>query len=58
MLRFEIKKSNDKYYFIIYSQTDEVLATSEIYDSKIECWHGAKAIKKYSQTAPIFDHPK
>mgnify|MGYP002065339311 CR=1 FL=1 len=28
---------------------DGVLATSEMYDSKIACWHGANAIKKYCQ---------
>ena len=56
--RFEIRKSNNKYYFILYSQSDEVLATSEMYDSKTDCWHGAQLVKKILQTTPIIDQTK
>jgi uncharacterized protein YegP (UPF0339 family) len=56
--RFEIKKSENNYYFIICSPKNEVLATSNGYNSKTDCWHGAQKTKKYAQIAPIIDQTK
>ena len=30
----------------------------ETYESKIDCWRGAQATKKYAQTAPIIDQTR
>ena len=57
-LRFEIKKANKNFYFVLFSSNNDILATSETYESKIDCWRGAQATKKYAQTAPIIDQTR
>jgi uncharacterized protein YegP (UPF0339 family) len=54
--RFEIKRSTDgKFYFVLIAPNNEVIAQSEMYESKDGCQNGIKAVKQYAPTAPIED---
>lgn len=51
--RFEIRRENSNYYFVLFSSYNDILVTSKKYKSKTDCWHGAQATKKCAQTSPI-----
>ncbi|MEO9512142.1 MAG: YegP family protein [Flavobacteriaceae bacterium] len=55
--KFEIKKSaNDKYYFNLRSKGNgEIIATSEMYNSKQACKGGIAAVKRDAPNAEIDD---
>jgi uncharacterized protein YegP (UPF0339 family) len=55
--KFEIKKSsNDKFYFNLKSKgTGEVIATSEMYNSKQSCKDGIDAVKRDAPSAEVID---
>ncbi len=55
--KFEIKKSsNDKFFFVLKSKgNSEVIATSEMYESKQGCKIGIAAVKRDASNAEIVD---
>lgn len=54
-MNFVIKKSkNDKFYFILKARNGEVVAVSEMYESKQGCKKGIRAVKKM-MFAPVVD---
>ena len=55
--KFEIKKSsNDKYYFNLRSKGNgEIVATSEMYNTKQACKNGIAAVKRDAPFAEIED---
>ena len=55
--KFEIKKSsNGKFYFNLRSKGNgEVIATSEMYNSKQSCKQGIEAVKRDAPNAEIDD---
>ncbi len=55
--KFEIKKSsNDKYYFNLRSKGNrEIIATSEMYNTKQACKNGIAAVKRDAPVAEIED---
>ena len=58
--KFEIKKSsNDKFYFNLKSKGNgEIIATSEMYNSKQSCKNGIAAVKRDAPNAEIEDLTK
>lgn len=55
--KFEIKKSsNSKFYFNLCSKGNgEIIATSEMYNSKQSCENGIAAVKRDASNAKIDD---
>lgn len=55
--KFEIKKSSDgKFYFNLRSKGNgEIIATSEMYNSKQSCNGGIEAVKRDAPIATIED---
>ncbi|UZO81538.1 YegP family protein [Aquimarina sp. ERC-38] len=55
--KFEIKKStNGKFYFNLRSKSNgEIIATSEMYNSKQSCKDGISAVKRDAPNAIIND---
>ena len=55
--KFEIKKSsNDKFYFNLRSKGNgEIIAISEMYNSKQACKNGIAAVKRDAPVAEIDD---
>lgn len=54
--KFEIKKSsNEKFYFNLYASNGEIIATSEMYNSKQSCKGGIESVKRNAPTAEIED---
>lgn len=55
--KFEIKKSsNDKFYFNLLSKGNgEIIATSEMYNSKQSCKNGIEAVKRDAPNADVND---
>ena len=55
--KFEIKKSsNSKFYFNLKSKGNgEIIATSEMYNSKQSCKDGIAAVKRDARDAEIDD---
>jgi len=49
---FEIRKAtNDKPYFVLIAQNNEIIGTSEIYSSIQMCQHGINAVIEYASDA-------
>ncbi|SDQ11243.1 YegP family protein [Microbacterium sp. cf332] len=57
MGKIQIKKSSNgwQYYFVLKAPNGEVIATSEMYNSKAAALNGANAVKIYAPTANIED---
>lgn len=55
--KFVIRKSsNDKFYFNLHSKgNSEIIATSEMYESKQACIGGIQAVKRDALNAEITD---
>ncbi len=55
--KFEIKKSsNSKFYFNLRSKGNgEIIATSEMYESKQNCKNGIAAVKRDAPNAEVED---
>ncbi|MBU2998157.1 YegP family protein [Cellulophaga baltica] len=55
--KFEIKKSsNGKFYFNLKSKGNgEIIATSEMYNSKQSCKDGIEAVKRDAPNAEVID---
>ena len=55
--KFEIKKStNGKFYFNLRSKGNgEIIATSEMYNSKQSCKNGIEAVKRDAPNAGVED---
>ena len=52
--RFEIKKSRDgQYFFNLVAPNNEIIATSEMYMTKMSCVNGIDAVKCYAPSAPV-----
>lgn len=53
---FEIRKSsNDKFYFVLQAENNEIIATSEMYEQKASALNGIEAVKRVAPGAPIND---
>ena len=54
--KFVIKKSsNDKYYFNLHAANAQVIATSEMYESKDGCKNGIQSVKNNAASAEVDD---
>jgi len=54
-MKYEIVMSkNKKFYFVLKARNGEVVATSEMYNSKQACKKGINAVRK-SLFAPVID---
>lgn len=54
--KFEIKKSsNEKFYFNLHASNGEIIATSEMYNSKQSCKGGIEAVKRDAPAAETED---
>ena len=52
--RFEVKKTeDDKWMFNLVAANNEIIATSEKYNSKQSCLSGIEAVKKVAEKAPV-----
>ena len=55
--KFVIKKSsNDKYYFNLHAANGQIIATSEMYESKSGCENGIDSVKTNAPKAEVDDH--
>lgn len=54
---FHIKKASNgwQYYWTLEAANGEVIATSEMYNSKAAAQGGAQAVKNVAATAPVLD---
>lgn len=57
MARFVIKKASNgwQYYFNLIAPNGEVIATSEMYNSKLAAEQGVHAVKLYAPAARVDD---
>ena len=57
MSKFIIKKSSNgwQYYWNLQAPNGEVIATSEMYNSKVAAEHGIASVKIYASLASIED---
>jgi len=54
--KFEIKKSsNGKYHFNLKAGNGEIIATSEMYESKASAKNGIESVKKNAPKAEVVD---
>ncbi|HEX7833900.1 MAG TPA: YegP family protein [Pseudolysinimonas sp.] len=54
--KFEIKKSaNGKFHFNLKAGNGEIIATSEMYNSKDAAKNGIESVKKNAPTAEVVD---
>ena len=54
--KFVIKKSNNnKFYFNLYSGNAQIIATSEMYESKESCKTGINSVKINAPKAEVDD---
>src|SRR5262245_3757699 len=54
--KFVVKKgSTGKFRFNLVSTNGQVIATSEVYNSKAACMNGVKAVQKLATTAALED---
>ena len=54
--KFVIKKSsNDKYYFNLHAVNSQIIATSEMYETKVGCKNGIQSVKSNAPNAEIDD---
>ena len=54
-MKFVIRKSkNEKFYFVLKARNGEVIAVSEMYESKQGCKKGIRAVRKML-FAPVVD---
>ena len=54
--KFKINKSkNEKYYFNLHATNGEIIATSEMYNSKQSCKNGIESVKKNAPIAEVDD---
>lgn len=52
--KFVIKKSsNDKYYFNLHAVNSQIIATSEMYETKVGCKNGIQSVKSNAPNAEI-----
>ncbi len=55
-MKFIISKSkNKKFYFVLKAKNGEIIATSEMYESKQACKKGISSVKR-TLFAPIHDN--
>ena len=43
---FELKKSGDKFHFVLKAGNGQVILTSQMYASKASAWNGIESVKK------------
>lgn len=57
MSKFQIKKAGNgwQYYFVLKAPNGEVIATSEMYNSKAAAINGANAVKTHAPLASVED---
>lgn len=57
MARFVIKKAGNgwQYYFNLIAPNGQVIATSEMYNSKMAAQQGVQSVKLYAPTARVDD---
>jgi uncharacterized protein YegP (UPF0339 family) len=56
MERFEINKAKDgQYYFNLIAPNNEIIATSEMYTTKLNCQNIIESIKENALTARVDD---
>ena len=54
--KFIIKKSsNSKFYFNLYATNGQIIATSEMYESKDGCKNGIESVKTNATLAEVDD---
>ena len=54
--KFVIKKSsNDKYYFNLHAVNSQIIATGEMYETKVGCKNGIQSVKSNAPNAEIDD---
>ncbi len=53
--KFVIKKSNNKYYFNLHAANTQIIATSEMYESKDGCKNGIQSVKNNAPIAETDD---
>ncbi len=58
MGKFIVKKTNTGIKFDLKAGNGEVIATSEVYESKAACLNGIESVKKNSQAADVEDQTK
>ena len=51
---FKIRKSVEgQYYFTLHAANNEIIATSEMYESKQGCENGIESVRQFAPTAPV-----
>lgn len=52
------KSSNDKFYFNLHATNSKIIATSEMYETKVGCENGIESVKENAPNAEIDDQTK